>query len=70
MTKEKTEKGSIKRLSLSLSNDEYESLRALAYVRKGSVSAFVRYLLSIHLQESGPLVALIQKVRASSANLE
>ena len=51
-----------KQITVSLSQEDYESLKALAYLRREEVSEFIEYLLGIHLQANGSLVPLVKKL--------
>ena len=61
------DKKDLQRICICLSQKEYENLRLLASLRKESMSAFVRYLLNIHLQANESLLPLIKGLKESIA---
>jgi hypothetical protein len=56
-----------KRVCVCMSEEEYEGLRLLASLRRESISKFIKYLLSIHLQCNQKLIPLIESLRESIA---
>jgi hypothetical protein len=57
---EDPEKKDWKRLSICVPQKDYHKLQLLATTRKQSVSAFIRYLLDIHIKANSSLIPLIE----------
>jgi hypothetical protein len=55
------------RISINLSDEEHDSLRMLASLRRESVAKFVRYLLDIHIKANASLIPVIEAIKASKS---
>jgi hypothetical protein len=55
--------GKWKSFSINVTDDEMKQLKALAGLKGMSVTAFIKYLLKIHLDANAPIMWLIEQAR-------
>jgi hypothetical protein len=55
-----------KRVTICLTEPEYEQFRRVAGIRKESVSQFIRYLMSIYLKANKSVVDLMEMLEKNS----
>lgn len=56
-----------KRLTIRLSEQDYDDLKIVASIRKESAGAFVRYLVDFNLKSNQELIPVIKAMREAQA---